>query len=258
MEDSIFREVKSSKKYSSIHDETIRRICAEEQPKFNKRKEIVKSTKNKLHQISESYFLDSFSREIKRLDKSEVVNYNNLLKTHASTNERLSFYKEFYDDVFDVVGNVDSILDIGCGLNPIMLGEYFGSKRFSINEYIAQDINLDALEAVKYYFDFFKCPVTIDASDLLITIPSASVKLVLLLKIVPLLEQQKKDYFARVINELNAEHIVVTFPTKTMSGKMVGMTEYYKSMFSGFISASDFRVLFSKEYDNELLYIIAR
>jgi 16S rRNA (guanine(1405)-N(7))-methyltransferase len=258
MDDNIFKEVKNSKKYNSIYDETIRRICAEEQSKFNKRKEIVKSIKNKLHQISKSYFLGSFSREIKRLDNGEEIDINNLLKAHTSTNERLSFSEEFYDDIFGVVGKVDSILDIACGLNPIMLGEYFSLKGFEVKEYIAQDINLGALKAVNCYFDVAKRPVTIEASDLLITIPAVSTELALLLKIVPLLEQQKKDYYAQVINDLQTGYIVVTFPTKTMSGKNVGMSDYYRNLFNDFILSSDFKVLFTKEYDNELLYILAR
>ena len=258
MEDKIFNIIKGSKKYNTICDDTIHRICVEEIPKYNKEKDIVKSVKNKLHQISGSFFSDCLSREVKRLEKSGEADYINLLKLHSSTNERLSFCTEFYDDIFGVVGSIDSVLDIACGLNPVMVGEYLRAKEIRINKYIAEDIHLDALEVVKYYFDTAKYPIEIRSSDLLITIPDVTVDIVLLLKVLPLLEQQRKDYYKHVINELNAKYIVVTFPTKTMSGKVVGMLDNYKNLFDEFISSCAFKVIFTKAYNNELLYVLMR
>ena len=258
MEDKIFDKVKASKKYSSILDDTIYRICVEETPKFNKEKEIIKSVKNKLHQISESFLSDNLSRALKNKRENDDIDFIDLLKLHASTNERLSFYTEFYDDIFGVTGNISSVLDIACGLNPILFYEYCSTKDFEIDKYIAEDINLDALEVVKYYGEVKKHRIEANPSDLLITIPKATADLALLLKLVPLLEQQKKGYFAQVLNSLNAKYIVVTFPTKTMSGKVVGMLENYKKLFNEFISSSEFKLLLEKVYDNELIYIIAR
>ena len=258
MEEKIFNKVKTSKKYSSICDATIQRICAEEIPKYKKEADIVKAVKNKLHIISESFFSNNPSRWLKRLEKGEDIDFFELLKLHSSTNERLSFYNEFYDDIFNAVGDVHSILDIACGLNPIIVWEYLKKKRIDIEEYVVNDINHIILNTVRYYSDINNKSVIVDTSDLLLTVPTIKVDLILLLKLIPLLEQQKKDYYKTVINKLNADYIAVSFPTKTMSGKEVGMSDNYKKMFDDFISSSDFKVLFTKVYDNELLYIISR
>ena len=117
-------------------------------------------------------------------------------------------------------------------------------------KYIAEDIHLDALRVAGHYSDVTKCPIEAKASDLLNAIPTVAVELALLLKIVPLLEQQKKGYYVRVLRELNAKFTVVTFPTKTMSGKVVGMLDNYRNLFDDFIDSSDFRVLFTKAYCN--------
>lgn len=258
MEDKIFNLVKASKKYGSICDETIYRICCEEFPKYKKEKDVVKSVKNKLHQISQSYMSDGFSRFLKCLGNNESVDFTELMKLHSSTNERLSFYNEFYDDIFSVVGSVGSILDIACGLNPIMLGEYLLKNDYKLEAYIAEDININALEAVKCYYDKTNRPVVVNASDLLTKIPKVSVDVALMLKLVPLLEQQKKDYYKHVLNELSAKFVVVSFPLTTMSGKSVGMLGNYKSLFDDFLVSGNFRLLFTKVYDNELLYVITK
>jgi len=111
---------------------------------------------------------------------------------------------------------------------------------------------------VQHYYQENSLPVVIREADILSKIPTVATDVVLLFKIIPLLEQQKKDYYRQLINELQAKYIVVTFPTKTMSGKSVGMLENYTKQFDEFVESSGFQTLFRKSYRNELLYIITR
>ncbi|MBT2159540.1 hypothetical protein KK449_18395 [Clostridioides difficile] len=78
-----------------------------------------------------------------------------MLLLHISTKERSSFYKEFYNDIFRVVGNVNSILDIACGLNPVayVLSDNFDSRV----RYEATDINLDNIELVNKILSLYDC-----------------------------------------------------------------------------------------------------
>ena len=252
----ILEDILSSKKYSSICTETVKRICQEEMEKYKKEKEIIKSVKNRLHQISDSFFVDNAMGKIKRLEAGGEIDYMDLLKLHSSTNERLSFYEEMYDDIFAITGIVNSMLDIACGLNPIMLGEYNRQRNRIINNYVAEDIHTTALNLVKQYYAENHLPIVAREADILSAIPTVAVDVALLFKIIPLLEQQKKGYYRQLINELQARYIVVTFPTKTMSGKSVGMLESYTKQFDDFVESSDYTTLFAKNYNNELIYII--
>ena len=252
----ILEEVRTSKKYSSICAETVERICQEEMGKYKKEKEVIKSVKNRLHQISDSFFVENGAKITKELEKGEKVNYLELLKIHSSTNERLPFYQEMYDDLFAVTGAVDSLLDIACGLNPIMLGEYYRWRHLKIEHYLAEDIHTTALNIVQHYYEENDLPIAVREADILAAIPTATVDVVLLFKIIPLLEQQKKGYYRQLINTLQAKYIAVSFPTKTMSGKSVGMLENYTKQFDEFVELSGFQTLFRKSYHNELLYII--
>ena len=151
--ENIVQTVMTSKKYSNIIPETINRICNEESIKYKKDKDILRSSKKRLHIISESFLSIANANKIASIKKcidndghisTEMI--EQLLLLHISTKERSSFYKEFYNDIFRVVGNVNSILDIACGLNPVayVLSDNFDSRV----RYEATDINLDNIATV--------------------------------------------------------------------------------------------------------------
>jgi len=66
-----------------------------------------------------------------------------LLKTHSSTAERLEYYPELKKLISKM--KAKSILDLGCGLNPIALAS-------SKIKYYAADIKEDELDLIKKYF----------------------------------------------------------------------------------------------------------
>lgn len=43
-----------------------------------------------------------------------------LALTHTSTGERLPYLQDFYDKLFDFLGSPETILDVGCGLHPLL------------------------------------------------------------------------------------------------------------------------------------------
>ncbi len=85
-----------------------------------------------------------FQKSLK--DKSKIFASNKierLLKTHSSTAERLEFYPELKKIISSL--NAKSILDLGCGLNPLVLAS---SKTY----YYAYDIREDELFMIKEFF----------------------------------------------------------------------------------------------------------
>jgi 16S rRNA (guanine(1405)-N(7))-methyltransferase len=254
MESDLLNVILRSKKYSGIYHQTIRRILAEEIPKYKKEKELIKAVKNRLHQLSCSFY---DNKALQKGSYNEAAFFE-LLKHHSSTKERLMFYNDMFADIISVAGPVASILDIACGLNPIMFGMFLLNNKVFIKDYYAQDINSGILDLVERYFQSHKLPCAVQQSDLLVSVPGFQVDLALMLKVVPLFEQQKKDYYGILINSLNARYIAVSFPTRTMSGRNAGMTENYKNLFDLFIKGSVFNVVLEKIYQNELLYIISR
>ena len=261
--ENIVQTVMTSKKYSNIIPETINRICNEESIKYKKDKDILRSSKKRLHIISESFFSISNANKITSIKKcidndghisTEMI--EQLLLLHISTKERSSFYKEFYNDIFRVVGNVNSILDIACGLNPVayVLSDNFDSRV----RYEATDINLDNIELVNKILSLYDLQAKIYGSDILCDIPNGEWDVVFLFKIVPLLEQQKKGYFRSIIEQINSKFFIITFPTKSISGKNVGMKDYYENMMTKYIENSQMEIIFRKAYFNEIMFVIKK
>ena len=259
MKERIIKNIKESKKYDSICEDTINRICDEEIKKYNKEKDIIHSIKNKLHQITGSFLISDIFRKFNQFKKNgETIDFNHLLSLHSSTKERLSFYTELFDDIYNCVGKINSILDLACGLNPILFAQYLSLNNLSIEQYYAEDINSDLLKIIDFYAEYSKLFIETKHSDLLCEVPKYNVDVVFLFKIIPLLEQQKKNYFVDLINSLNAKYIVVSFPTKTLSGKNVGMLDNYKKIFDQFLEQNRVNKIFEKRYFNELIYIIMK
>ena len=99
--ENIVQTVMTSKKYSNIIPETINRICNEESIKYKKDKDILRSSKKRLHIISESFLSIANANKIASIKKcidndghisTEMI--EQLLLLHISTKERSSFYKE--------------------------------------------------------------------------------------------------------------------------------------------------------------------
>lgn len=248
----IFEQVKASKKYRNIYEETILRICSEETPKYKKSKDVVKSVKNKLHQLSASFIKYDINS-----DKQDFIDsLEEAAKAHVSTSERMGFYKDLYGDIFGALGNIKSIMDIASGINPLLLIQYCRENDISLEALHVYDINLDAVELVNRACGLYDINGRAEGADLLISLPEQQADAALLFKIVPLLEQQRKGYYKEVISKLNVRYAAITFPTKTMSSKAVGMLSYYREFFKSYITESNFKLIFEKEYPNELLFII--
>jgi 16S rRNA (guanine(1405)-N(7))-methyltransferase len=252
--------IKASKKYNSFCDETILRISQDEIGKFKSDKDVVKSVKTKLHQITGAFIRDDDIKKAHTL--LENISPDNLSDTvgrilalHASSAERMGFADELYRDIFAVTGEDGPIFDIACGFNPFYTHMLSGAGN---RKYYATDINTNIISLLDEFFKFTGISGTAFAGDILYRIPDISVNNVFLFKILPLIEQQKKGYSQQLINQLSTEFITITFPTKSLSGKNVGMASFYGDFMESRFPADKFEYCFKKEYSNELLFIIRK
>lgn len=258
--DDCVHVIKSSKKYSLICDQTIIRIVKKEAEKHKSEKDIIKSAKTKLHQISGVFIGEDSIRQVYKLmetlhenNVNEVI--NKILSLHASSTERMNFIGEMYNDIFLITGNEGSVLDIACGFNPFYIPCMSISDQ---GKYYAADINIKIIDLLNCFFSLTGINGHAFANDVLYKTPDVPVHNVFLFKIIPLLEQQQKGFTGILIDQLRSDFFTVTFPTKTLSGKNVGMYQYYDEFMKNRFAESDFEYCFQKEYFNELLYIIKR
>jgi len=255
----ILSDVKKSKHYSTICDDTVRRICEEEMPKYKHNKDITKSVKNRLHSMYNAYFSENSYKKARKLLSTFSKDSNNLeeiaseiITLHTSSKERMVYSDEFYNFIFSNIPNIESILDIGCGFNPFFLSSYL--KNNSIH-YYATDISCELIDLINDYFTDLDMSSDAFQNDIICNIPNQKVTVAFLFKILPLLEQQSSGSSLEILKSLHADWIVVTFPLKSLSGKNVGMKETYTNWFANNI-AEEFPIEHEAIIGNELIYIV--
>lgn len=149
----------------------------------------------------------------KRLSLLEKGDIQTLIKTHTSTAERFDFYPQLKSLIKSL--KINSILDLGCGLNPLALASP------KIN-YYAADINRFDLSLVKKFFEKHSLPGRIFVSDLrkinaLQKLSKAD--LCLLFKVLDIIETKSHKLAKEIIEKLPCKYILISFATRTLSGK---------------------------------------
>lgn len=247
-----------SKNYRDICPDTVRRVWAECEKRYKKAKDVDKAAREALHGISGAFITPQEARQLAydmqawHVDKTDL-SLERMLSRHASTRERLplSDTDDMYARIFAVTGRPRSVLDLACGINPL----YLGARGI---EAVGVDISGTAVYAVNCFHESYLMPVSARCADLLCpgAIPGERFDVALLFKLLPLLERQEKGSAARVMHAVNARHMVVSFPTRTLGGRSVRMAENYARWMDAHIP-SGMAVRDRFETQNELFYIIA-
>ncbi len=136
-----------------------------------------------------------------------------ILQTHASTKERLE--TDAYKLIKKLISKnkIRSIIDLGAGLNPIALAT-------SKLTYTAIDIKQDELEIIDKYFKEKNIKGKTIVSDLRYDLPKLPTSdLALAFKLFDVLETKGHKLAEKIIISLPAKYILVSFPTKTLSGR---------------------------------------
>ena len=253
---NIITEIKKSKKYSSVYQPLLERVCAEESVKYKKDKEKIKAVKNRLHEIYGAFITENSVKSTEYL----INEPENILKLNISSNERLSFIIKFYKFIFDMIGEeINIILDIGCGFNPFSLPFMLEAKpELKIKSYYALDIDLNLAEIINKYFVLRGLPEYAGCIDLIAETPPQKSDIAFLFKIIPTIETCKKGRGFEIINNLDAKYIAVSFPTKTLCGKNKGMADNYAAFFEKSLDCDKFKIIGKNYFENELVYVIAK
>ena len=239
---AIVSAVSASRKYRTLCPDTVRRIAAQELPKHKSLRQAIKATKRRLHQVYAAFETG--------VDYGEL--YGNLhaaheagsagdfqaacregLAQHSSTRERLSILDEFYAEIWQRTGQPSSVLDLGCGLNPLAL-PWMGLPESS--SYMPLDIDVERVRFLNRYLQLVGRPRLAHCQDLLIQPPEEEADVALLLKTAAPLERQTEGATVRLIEHLRAPIVVVSFAVQSLTGREKGMVAHYRGQFTSWIA----------------------
>jgi len=227
-EQKALEAILNSKNYRDICPDTVKRVFAGKLPLYKSLKEADKATRTALHGITGAFMT---AEEIHAAGKmaaefaagSEEALEKTLL-LHSSTRERKDSWREMYAKVFGAMDAApESVIDLACGLNPIALGA-LGVK--TVRGY---DIQGGAVNAVNAWAEAAGWDVKGFCADLLCDIELEQADLALMMKLLPLLDRQKAGSARELLESCPAKYILVTFPTRTLGGRNVGMEEQYSA-----------------------------
>ena len=261
--DALIAEVTKGPKYALIDPHLVRQIASEEgerQPKFAL---AVKSTRTRLHQLVGAYYdKPSTYAQLNVLLEDITDNSVDSLKSfafkamrmHASTAERLPFLADFYNQSLQKIGPLNSVLDLGCGLNPLAI-PFLPLAEGSTYE--ATDVLMPMVDFLNAYFAKVGIKGRASLLDLSSQIPEEEADLVIMLKLIPLLDQIDKIVAPRLLQNLKAKAILVSFPLKSLGGRGKGMLNTYQKRFEGLASGLDAEID-EYHFPNELVYLIRK
>jgi 16S rRNA (guanine(1405)-N(7))-methyltransferase len=261
--EEVIRSVRSGKRYRSINEGLVRRLAASELAKGRREKEAIKAVRSKLHQIGGAYqevTIDypHWQTELNMLpgdlnDPALMDFCERMMQLHTSTRERLPILVDFFTQTLQSIAPIDSVLDLACGLNPLALPWMPLTEDAA---YLACDIYDDMIAFVGSFLDHTDISGSANNCNLVEDIPSKPVQLALLLKTLPCLEQLDKDIALPLLQGINAQHLLISFPSQSLTGRRdKGMLQNYETRFRELIKELDWHYQ-RFEFPGELAFLI--
>lgn len=229
MKDEPLDKLLKSRNYRDICPDTVRRVWEDCLRRHKKPGEAEKAAREALHGITGAFMTPGEARQLAYDMHAWFCNKTDaglerMLSRHASTRERLpvSDLDALSDRLFAVTGRPRSVLDLACGINPL----YLGARGIPA---VGVDISGAAVEAINRFHDVYHAPVRGICADLLCpgSVPRERFDIALMLKLLPLLERQREGAATDAMRAVNAAWLIVSFPTRTLGGRNVGMAAHY-------------------------------
>ncbi len=263
---ALVEAVQASAKYRGVCSELITHIGARELGRQRSLKEAIKATKNKLHQVGGAFlgmgepytdWLERLRRALQAGDQSRLrETCRAIMSHHASTRERLPILERFYAEIFALLPPVRSVLDIACGLHPLAIPWMPLAEHAA---YDAYDIYAGMTDFLQAWMALLPLRGQARACDVLQSCPTQRADVAFLLKALPCLEQIDPSAGQRLLGDIQADYLVVSFPAHSLGGRQKGMVEYYEAYFQALLAETKrWRIIKRLEFESELVFMVQR
>ena len=259
--EKLIHSVITSPKYKYVLEDFVMGIGSKELAKGRKLKDAIKATKNKLHQTGGAYlgrvrystWIDELREASRSSDKGDLRQVcAKIMGCHSSTRERLVILDGFYKTILADLHPIRTILDIACGLNPLSI------PWMPLNEdveYYGYDVYGDMINFLNEFLLILEVRGEAMTCDIIESPPSRKADIALVLKTLPCLEQIDKSAPLRLLDTINANHLLVSFPIHSLGGRSKGMEVNYEARFQDLIGQRDWSVE-RFEFATELAFLV--
>jgi 16S rRNA (guanine(1405)-N(7))-methyltransferase len=265
--EQIAARILSSRKYRWLCPATVERVVQWAARRWPGEAEIERGARRKLHQVYGAYLGNwddgAAARLAAELDRSgddaqRRAACRRIMELHSSTRERLAIVGEFYRLVLagdhpqqeQLTERAVRVLDIGCGLNAFAMPWIRDAAEV---DYVGWEIDSRLVDLVNDCAAALGGRIEAHLRDALAGAPEEPFDVVWMLKMLPTLMRQDADAAARMLDNLPARRVVVSFPARSLGGRDKGMTRNYSRMMEGLLAGRG-RAHRRDELPGELVY----
>jgi len=262
--DKLAEAVLKSPKYRNVCEDVVRNIGSRELATRRNLKEAVKATKNKLHQVGGAYSDGrmAYARWLYELreaaDSGDRAAFRRAcreaMKHHSSTRERLGILEQFYAVTLAGLPAIRTVLDIACGLNPLAI-PWMPLDRGV--QYYAYDMYVDMVGFLKDFMRIASVQGQAETRDVAHFPPERRADLAFVLKSLPCIERLDKSASIRLLEAINAEHILISFPVRSLGGRDKKMAENYEGRFWELVAGKRWSTR-RFDFGTELAFLISK
>ena len=120
---------------------------------------------------------------------------------------RMKVIDKFYKEIFKITGKPKSIIDLGCGMNPLTFPWMDLPKD---TEYTAYDLDSKEIEFLNEYFKLAGTKQKAIQQDVISKPVTKKADVAFLFKLITCLEWQEPGSAKEVVDKINAKYIVIT------------------------------------------------
>jgi 16S rRNA (guanine(1405)-N(7))-methyltransferase len=260
--EQVVAAIAQTAKYRAVAPELVRALAQHELARHSAR-EATKQVKGRLHQLYGAFF-PSEPRYAAWLEALRAAREGGpgalqaacreIMRGHASTRERLPILDRLYAETLAGLPPAQSVLDIGCGLNPLAFS-WMDTAANTV--YRCCDIDRELIDFLNDYFTIAGINGHAELRDVVADPPSERVDLALMLKVLPTLDTIKRDAGITLLRTLPVPRVLVSFPGRSLGGREKGMAAHYTSRFMALIAAEPWKVR-EHSFPGEIAFLIER
>lgn len=259
--DQLVDAVLASRKYKSISQDFIKSLGSQKLAKHHTLKEAIKATRNKLHQVGGAYldgetYYPSWLIELRRAPEQEQLRQAcmRIMTHHTSTRERLPLLEQFYATLLADLPPINSVIDIASGLHPLAIPWMPLAEHA---QYYAYDMYRDMTDFLDEFLTIIHLQGHAQACDVIQSCPTHKVDVAFMLKTIPCLEQVDRSAGLRLLETINADYVIVSFPVHSLGGRKKAMAANYEAHFRELVAHKPWAIE-RFEFASELVFRIVR
>lgn len=261
--EAVAERIRSAPKYRFVHADTITDVVEREAAFATDPADLERRARRKLHKVTADYLLTVRpARVLRGLPEATAAGTvemrawcRDVLSRHFSTAERLPFLDELYPAILALTGPVESVADLACALNPFTAPWL---REASPALYTGYDLNLVYADLGTRFLELTGMNGTVEHRDVLVDPGQIQADLALLLKTYHCIEDRRPGAALRLVKDVAAAHVVVSFPLQTMTGRTVDFRRHHIDQLGEMAERRGWLVRATTLADTEELVVITK